>query len=97
MTLRKFNSFRINENDSNIDSKILAIFSKFFNKDVKSSDKLGDLGIDASNSIDLVEISIIIEEELDIDVDSCDAFDNLFKPLDRLSSLTVQDVINSLK
>jgi hypothetical protein len=97
MTLKKFNKFRMNENNSDIDSKILSIFSKYYKKDVKSTDTLGDIGINASDVVDLVEISIIIEEELNIDVDSCTEFDNLFKPLENLSNLTVQDVINTLK
>lgn len=97
MKLKKFNSFRINENKTDIDSKILSIFSRFCDKDVKLTDTLGSIGIDSSNSVDLVEISIIIEEELNIDIDKCIKFDDLFKPITKLVELTVQDVINSLK
>lgn len=95
MKLKKFNSFRINENNTDIDSKILSIFSKFCDKDVKITDTLGSIGINSSNHYELDLIGIDIEEELNINMDKCTKFNNLYKN-DNLSELTIQEIIDCL-
>jgi hypothetical protein len=98
MGLKKFNNFRINESNDDIDSKILSIFSRFYQMDVKPTDTLEDIGINSSTYSDLDLIGIDIEEELNIDMDNCKAFNNLVNNLVKSKeTLTVQDVINTLK